>query len=110
MRLAMELNRRRFIRSSLSEGALAAMHDSCSAAESGKGGIARLDEAAAPILKLSSVKSPVKIASVELLRDKKNHIVRTRSTIWKRLGASPTPCRFRSPAESRKPAFAVSSG
>jgi L-alanine-DL-glutamate epimerase-like enolase superfamily enzyme len=57
------------------------MHNSCSAADSGKAGIARLDEAAAaPILKLSSVKSPVKIASVELLRDKKNHFVRTRST------------------------------
>lgn len=77
----MKLNRRCFIRSGLGAGALAAMHDSCSAADSGKAGVARLDEAAAaPILKLSSVKSPVKIASVELLRDKKNHFVRTRST------------------------------
>lgn len=107
----MELNRRRFIRSGLGAGALAAMHNSCSAADSRKAGIARLDEAAAaPILKLSSVKSPVKIASVELLRDKKNHFVRTRSTIWKKPSASPTPCRFRFPAESRKPAFAVSAG
>ncbi|MBN2271357.1 MAG: mandelate racemase/muconate lactonizing enzyme family protein, partial [Sedimentisphaerales bacterium] len=42
---------------------------------------AELDKAAAaPILKLSSVKSPVKIASIELLRDNRNHFVRCRST------------------------------
>ena len=43
-------------------------------------GITQLDKAAAaPVLKIPSVKSPVKIASIELLRGGKNYFVRTTS-------------------------------
>lgn len=77
----MQVNRRRFIKSTLGAAALAGTQGSLAAAESRKTTIPQLDKAAAaPILKLSSVKSPVKIASIELLRDKKNHFVRVRST------------------------------
>jgi L-alanine-DL-glutamate epimerase-like enolase superfamily enzyme len=39
-----------------------------------------LDQAAsAPVLKLDALASPVRIASIELLRDRRNHFVRTRS-------------------------------
>ena len=77
----MHFNRRRFIKSSLGAAALASAQSPVFAAESRKTTIPQLDKAAAaPILKLSSVKSPVKIASIELLRDRKNHFVRARST------------------------------
>ncbi len=77
----MHFNRRRFIKSSLGAAALAAVQSPVSAARYRKTTIPQLDKAAAaPILKLSSVKSPVKIASIELLRGKKNHFVRARST------------------------------
>jgi len=77
----MHLNRRRFIQSSLGAAALAGTQGCLSAAEPRKTTVPQLDKAAAaPILKLSSVKSPVKIASIELLRDNRNHFVRCRST------------------------------
>lgn len=77
----MNINRRRFIKSSLGATALAATPGCLSAAQPGKTTIAQLDKAAsASVLKLSSVKSPVKIDSIELLRDKRNYFVRTRST------------------------------
>jgi len=90
----MKLDRRRFIKSGLGAGVLAAAQG-CSAAAapekaittksdeaaaSQKAAVAKLDEAAAaPILKLSSVKSPVKIASIELLQARGNYFVRTTS-------------------------------
>jgi L-alanine-DL-glutamate epimerase-like enolase superfamily enzyme len=77
----MKFNRRRFIKSSLGAGILGVTQGCLSAAAPRKTTIAQLDRAATvPVLKLSSVKSPVKIASIELLRDNRNHFVRTRST------------------------------
>jgi len=76
----MNFNRRCFIKSSFGAAALAGTQGCLSAAESRKTTVPQLDKAAAaPILKLSSVKSPVKIASIELLRDNRNHFVRCRS-------------------------------
>lgn len=76
----MRLNRRSFVKSALGL--------SCYATVSGRAGdripkptIEQLDRAAAaPILKLDSITSPVRIASMELLRGRKNYYVRTRST------------------------------
>jgi len=76
----MKLNRRAFVKT--------AVGLSCCAAAPGRAGekgarptLAQLDRAAAsPILKLDSFTSPVRIASIELLRDQRNHFVRTRST------------------------------
>jgi L-alanine-DL-glutamate epimerase-like enolase superfamily enzyme len=76
----MKFNRRLFIKSGIGAGVLAAQ-GCLSAAGHGKTTIPQLDKAAAaPVLKISSIKSPVKIASIELLRDDKNYFVRTRST------------------------------
>ncbi len=50
-------------------------------ASAAKPTVRQLDEAAsARLLKLDSITSPVRIASIELLRDERNHFVRTRST------------------------------
>ena len=77
----MQFNRRRFIKSSIGAAVLAGTQPCLSAAESRKTTVAELDKAAAaPILEFSSVKSPVKIASIELLRDNRNHFVRCRSS------------------------------
>ena len=76
----MKFDRRSFIKSGLGVGALAAAQGCLSAAGSGKTSLARLEKAAAtPVLKLSSINAPVKIASIELLRDKRNYFVRTTS-------------------------------
>jgi len=76
----MKFNRRLFIKSGIGAGVLAAQ-GCLSAAGPGKTTIPQLDKAAAaPVLKIPSIKSPVKIASIELLRDDKNYFVRTRST------------------------------
>ncbi len=76
----MKFNRRLFIKSGIGAGVLAAQ-GCLSAAGHGKTTIPQLDKAAAaPVLKIPSIKSPVKIASIELLRDDKNYFVRTRST------------------------------
>ena len=76
----MKLNRRLFIKSAFGAGALTVAQGSFAAAESRKISLAQLDRAAAaPVLKVASIKSPVKIASIELLRDGKNFFVRTRS-------------------------------
>ena len=76
----MKFNRRRFIKSGLGAAALAGTQGCLFAAQPRKTTVAQLDKAAsAPILKLSSVNSPVKIASIELLRDSKNYFVRSRS-------------------------------
>jgi len=77
----MKLNRRLFIKSAVGAGAWTAAQDSLSAAESRKTSLAQLDKAAAaPVLKIASIKSPVKIASIELLRNRNNFFIRTRST------------------------------
>ncbi|MCL5279061.1 MAG: mandelate racemase/muconate lactonizing enzyme family protein [Planctomycetes bacterium] len=76
----MRLNRRSFVKT--------AVGLSCYAAASSTGGekasrpsVEQLDRAAAqPLLKLDSIASPVRIASIELLRDRRNHFVRTRSS------------------------------
>ena len=77
----MQFNRRYFVKSSLGAGILATTQGCLSAAATRKTTVTQLDKAAAaPILKLQSVKSPVKIASVELLRGGRNYFVRTTST------------------------------
>jgi len=76
----MRLNRRSFVK--------AAVGLSCCAAVSGRAGekaakptVEQLDRAASEaLLKLDSITSPVRIASIELLRDRRNHYVRTRSS------------------------------
>ncbi len=76
----MKFNRRLFIKSGIGAGVLAAQ-GCLSAAGPVKTTIPQLDKAAAaPVLKIPSIKSPVKIASIELLRGGKNYFVRTRST------------------------------
>jgi len=75
----MRLNRRSFLQT--------AVGLSCAAAVPGRAGdktaqptLAQLDRAAAaPVLKADLFTSPVRITSIELLTDKKNHFVRTRS-------------------------------
>ncbi len=77
----MKFNRRLFIKSGIGAGALAATQGCLSAAGRGNTTIPQLDKAAAaPVLTIPSIKSPVKIASIELLRGGKNYFVRTRST------------------------------
>jgi L-alanine-DL-glutamate epimerase-like enolase superfamily enzyme len=77
----MKFNRRGFIKSGIGAGILTATQGCTSVTESGQTSIAQLDKAAsAPVLRAESITSPVKIASIELLRDKKNFFVRTRST------------------------------
>ena len=76
----MKFNRRLFIKSGIGAGVLAAAQESLSAAESRKTSLAQLNmAAAAPVLKIASIKSPVKIASIELLRNRNNFFIRTRS-------------------------------
>jgi L-alanine-DL-glutamate epimerase-like enolase superfamily enzyme len=77
----MKFNRRNFIKSGIGAGILATTQGCVSAVRSGQTSIAQLDKAAAaPVLKAESITSPVKIASVELLRDENDFFVRTRST------------------------------
>ncbi len=76
----MELNRRSFVK--------AAVGLSCYTAVPGRAGeravkptMEQLDRVAvSPILKLDSATSPVRIASIQLLRDRRNHYVRVRSS------------------------------
>jgi len=76
----MNLNRRLFIKSGLGAG-VCAMTQGRVSAVSRKTTIAQLDKAAAaPILKVASIKTPVKIASIELLRNRRDFFVRTTST------------------------------
>lgn len=77
----MKVNRRGFIKSAIGTGVLATTQGCQSATERSQVSITQLDEAAAsPILKIDSIKAPVKIASIELLRNGNTHFVRTRST------------------------------
>jgi L-alanine-DL-glutamate epimerase-like enolase superfamily enzyme len=76
----MRLNRRCFVKTAVGLSCCAAV--SGRAAEKGaKPTLEQLDRAASePLLKLDSITSPVRIASIELLRDRRNHFVRTRSS------------------------------
>ena len=73
------LNRRCFLKSAATVGALAAT-DRASSAARPQVTIDQLERAAkAPILKLDGIKSPVKIASIELLRGRGVYFTRARS-------------------------------
>jgi len=75
----MKFDRRFFIKSGLGAGVLTATQG-CLSAGPRKTTITQLDKAAAaPVLKIPSVKSAVKIASIELLRGGRNYFVRTTS-------------------------------
>lgn len=77
----MKLDRRGFIKSGIGAGLLTTAHGCLSNTESVKTSIAQLDKAAAAwVLKVPSITSPVKIDSIELLHGKKDFFVRTRST------------------------------
>jgi hypothetical protein len=77
----MKVNRRCFIKSGIGAGVLIASQGCLSSAETRKTSIAQLDKAAAaPVLKAESITSPVKIASIELLRGDRDFFVRSRST------------------------------
>ena len=77
----MDSTRRNFIKSTIGIGAIAAVSGPLSAAESRGVTAAALDRAAAaPVLKLDGLNTPVKIASVELLRGAGQYFVRVRST------------------------------
>ena len=77
----MKFNRRSFIKSSIGAGVLTTAQGCLSTTEPGNTSIAQLDKAAStPVLKVESITSPVKIASIELLRGENNFFVRTRST------------------------------
>ncbi|MHC4462487.1 MAG: mandelate racemase/muconate lactonizing enzyme family protein [Planctomycetota bacterium] len=76
----MKFDRRFFIKSGLGAGVLTATQG-CLSAGPRKTSLTQLNKvAAAPVLKISSIKSPVKIASIELLRGRRNYFIRTRST------------------------------
>ena len=76
----MKIDRRGFIKSAIGTGVLATTQGRQSAAERSQVGIAQLDKAAAsPILKIDSIRTPLKIASIELLRNGNTYFVRTRS-------------------------------
>ena len=75
-----QIDRRGFIKSAIGTGVLATTQGCQSAAERSQVGIAELDKAAAsPILKIDSIRTPLKIASIELLRNGNTYFVRTRS-------------------------------
>jgi len=62
-------------------GAVASTTGRGSAAEDVRANYARVDQAAAlPVLRLDSLQKPVKIASMELLRNRRNFLVRVRTT------------------------------
>jgi L-alanine-DL-glutamate epimerase-like enolase superfamily enzyme len=76
----MKLNRRLFIKSGLGAGVCAITRGRVSAAAPRKTTIAQLDRAAAaPILRVASIKTPIRITSIELLRNRSNFFVRTTS-------------------------------
>jgi len=75
------IDRRSLLQSALGAGALAATPQSLAGRERAEALSARLDKATArPVLKTDGFKTPVKIASVELLRGGGGFFVRARST------------------------------
>ena len=76
----MRLNRRSFVKTAVGLSCCAAV-SSRAGEKAAKPTVEQLDRAASePLLKLDSITSPVRIASIELLRDRRNHYVRTRSS------------------------------
>jgi len=77
----MRSTRRSFFGTTLAVGAVAWAARRGSAAEDIRATYARVDEAAAlPVLRLDSLQKEVKIASMELLRNRRNFLVRVRTT------------------------------
>lgn len=75
----MKLNRRSFVKTAIGLSCCAAAPDHAGE-KTPKPTVEQLDRAASvPILKLDSITSPVRIASIQLLRDRRNHYVRARS-------------------------------
>ena len=73
--------RRSFLGSSLATGAPVSCAEGATAAEDRQSLEHRLDEvAAAPVLRVDGLDKPVKIASMELLRNGRNFLVRVRTT------------------------------
>ena len=77
----MRPTRRSFLRTALGAGVLASTARRGIADEGIRETYRRLDEvAAAPVLRLDGLEKPVKIASMELLRNRRNFLVRVRTT------------------------------
>jgi L-alanine-DL-glutamate epimerase-like enolase superfamily enzyme len=77
----MKINRRVFVKSAIAAGLSTAAHGCTSGVRTARTAVTQLDKAAAaPVLKAGSIKSPVKIAAIELLRDDRNFFVRTTSS------------------------------
>jgi L-alanine-DL-glutamate epimerase-like enolase superfamily enzyme len=75
----MKLNRRSFVKTAIGLSGCAAVPGRAGE-KTTKPTTEQLDQAASsPVLRIDSITSPVRIASIELLRDQKNHYVRTRS-------------------------------
>ncbi len=77
----MRSSRRAFLGTALGAGVLASAAPRASADEGLRETYRRLDEVAgAPVLRLDGLEKPVKIASMELLRNRRNFLVRARTT------------------------------
>ena len=77
----MNLPRRSFLRTALGVGVLGASVRRGAAEDDRRGIERRLDKvAAAPVLRVDELEEPVKIASIELLRNGRNFLVRARAT------------------------------
>ncbi|HZW33590.1 MAG TPA: mandelate racemase/muconate lactonizing enzyme family protein [Isosphaeraceae bacterium] len=77
----MPLTRRSWLRSSLGAGLLAATARRGVAGEDQRDRLHRLDELAeAPVLRIDGLDRPVTIATMELLRNRRNFVVRVRTT------------------------------
>jgi L-alanine-DL-glutamate epimerase-like enolase superfamily enzyme len=76
----MRLNRRSFVKTAVGLSCCAGV-PSRAGGKATKPTVEQLDQAASEaLLKLDSITSPVRIASIELLRDRRNHYVRVRSS------------------------------
>jgi len=77
----MKLTRRSLFRTALGASALASSSRRAKADEGARDIYERLDKAAtAPVLTVTSIERPVRVASMELLRNGRNFVVRVRST------------------------------
>ncbi|HEY2155783.1 MAG TPA: mandelate racemase/muconate lactonizing enzyme family protein [Isosphaeraceae bacterium] len=77
----MRLNRRTFLGTALGAGVSAAAAGRANSEEDRRDLLQRLDAvAASPVLRVEGVEKPVRVASMELLRNGRNFLVRVRST------------------------------
>jgi L-alanine-DL-glutamate epimerase-like enolase superfamily enzyme len=77
----MSLTRRSLLQTTLGAGVLVGASRRADSDESSREVYQRLDEVAtAPVLRIETIEKPVKIASMELLRNRRNFVVRVRST------------------------------